>query len=713
LEEMEMKMRSIVVLLLLSVVIALVGGVTQARGNLTVWAPAWDMENWQAIEAMYEGRYNYNIEVENKGSLADIYQAVIASRVAGEVPDVVVVLQSSILPLHTNGVLRNMTGAADAWYGSGFTVVNFRGFSPGLFADRGFLVVGLNSDDDDSTTSAIGNLLSIAGEQMESGLYQYVPGEVDVLAMGKSNDDGYYNITDTISVLMAEVGIEGGPMEEEAIPNLGILPVKVNEGDELWLIGEVMRSYYYGDTVEDAGLNVIKCDCVFQPDDTLWATQWNLVTINWPDAWVVAKEIWDENPSPIAVAVIDCGLAHNHEDFEHIGSQWWGYQKGWNLVAGNNNPMDDQGHGTAVAGVIAAETNNNRKGIAGLARIKLIVIKAGKPKAPAGGGTQCCVTDRDFANAVEHARLLGAKIINYSFGGRATSPAERRAIRRATAHGILIVAPVGNDGVARCDWPARYNQVIAVSATTRTDTLWASSNFHARVELAAPGQDIPTTRWVAGATNRYWSPSGTSLAVPHVAAVAALVWYQHPKYSSSQVRQALQKTAVDLGAGGRDPSFGFGRIDAFAAVQYDTTTINWSSWKVPGQNRWEHDYVVYNRGQAPISGFKLCVSGAILSGSQILTEPNTANNHGGALHRDGGNMTIPEGWDWTIDGTCIMFTCPLSNLSERIMPGQHKVFKFLSKNSGRIAASAHIGWGRAQQDQRAWSSGTNTEFPAP
>ncbi|HEV2708507.1 MAG TPA: S8 family serine peptidase, partial [Pyrinomonadaceae bacterium] len=290
------------------------------------------------------------------------------------------------------------------------------------------------------------------------------------------------------------------------------------------------------------------------PDDTQFGQQWALrnegqsggtagADINAVTAW----QSTTGEPTTV-IAVIDSGIDFTHPDLS--GNQWTnpaerankhdddrnGYLNdlhGWDWVKETGEVRDEQGHGTAVAGVIAAQ-GNNRAGISGVMwRASLMNLRVLDAQ---GTG--------DVASAVEainYATLMGAQVINCSWGTDEPSQALRDAIRRATGRGIVVVAAAGNDGRdldAVGYYPAAFDlpNVIGVAATDSRDRLASWSNLGAtRVHVAAPGVDVLTTRMGGG----YQTLSGSSLAAPFVSGVAGLVKTQRPFLKADAAREAI------------------------------------------------------------------------------------------------------------------------------------------------------------------------------
>jgi thermitase len=228
------------------------------------------------------------------------------------------------------------------------------------------------------------------------------------------------------------------------------------------------------------------------------------------------------------------------------------------LVAGtnsheqSNNTADQFGHGTKMAGAVAARSNNGVgiAGVAGQSRIMPIRVTD-----RAGRATSASIA-KGIVWAVDH----GARVINVSLEGVVKNAAVRAAAEYAYNHGALVVAPSGNCGCV--DPTPESSYILSVSATDEADHVAAFSSTGAFVDLSAPGTNIPTTAMYG----LYLSDSGTSLASGLVAGVAALMFSANPTLTPAVVAQLLEATAFNPRGNGRDPGFGHGRVDAFAAV---------------------------------------------------------------------------------------------------------------------------------------------------
>jgi subtilisin family serine protease len=278
-------------------------------------------------------------------------------------------------------------------------------------------------------------------------------------------------------------------------------------------------------------------------NDELFASQWHLTAARVTEAWPTTAG------SPgIIVAVLDTGVDTDHPDLADAllpGGDTTATEAGWE---------DRHGHGTSVAGVIAAATNN-AQGVASVAPgVKLLPIRV----ADAAG----VATEWSIATGIALAVSEGAQVINISFAPESTEVGSliMQQAERARIEGALVIFAAGNTGqqVDR----AATDAALFVSATSEGDA-WANfSTYGSFVDVAAPGVSIQTTQ-MGGS---YGASSGTSLSTPIVSGVAALVWSLNPQFRPTTVRGVLLSTARDLGAAGDDIYYGAGLIDAKAAV---------------------------------------------------------------------------------------------------------------------------------------------------
>ncbi|MGZ4630650.1 MAG: S8 family serine peptidase [Oryzihumus sp.] len=297
------------------------------------------------------------------------------------------------------------------------------------------------------------------------------------------------------------------------------------------------------------------------PDDPLLPTQWNLgagtppgaqhprTTLDVPGAWDLT------HCAGVTVAVLDTGVDLDHPDLApHL-------LPGATFVNGTSSADDDQGHGTEVAGVIAAVTDNGT-GIAGVCpEGRLLPVKV----ADSGGHTDDDEGDVLVAAGLRWAVDHGARVISMSLGVLPT-PAMRGAVDYAHTHDVLVVAAVGNSGDSPNPWPAPADlpHVLAVGATDRGGERAAYSSAGPHDLVMAPGDGVPTTARGGG----YSEGGYTSIATPQVAGVAALVRSVRPDLGADQVSRVIEATATPLpGQPDWSPTSGYGLVDAAAAVR--------------------------------------------------------------------------------------------------------------------------------------------------
>lgn len=277
------------------------------------------------------------------------------------------------------------------------------------------------------------------------------------------------------------------------------------------------------------------------PDDGSYASEWHLQKIGAPAAWDVAAGAAD-----VIIAILDSGVDPHHPDLAAK------LVPGYNFWDNNTNTADVYGHGTAVAGTAAA-IGNNGIGVAGVAwQSRIMPIRV----TSTTGYASTSAVANGLTWAVDH----GARVMNVSFGGVAASSTITQAAKYVAGKGGVVVAAAGNCGCV--DSTADNPYIISVSATDQRDALasWSSSGNY--VDVAAPGVGILTTYNGGG----YGSASGTSFSSPITAGVVALMASASPALTPPDIERLLKANADDLGTGGWDASFGFGRINAFRAV---------------------------------------------------------------------------------------------------------------------------------------------------
>jgi len=247
------------------------------------------------------------------------------------------------------------------------------------------------------------------------------------------------------------------------------------------------------------------------------------------------------------VAVIDTGLDYSHRDLARSAGL------GFNVLQPHLPPYDDNGHGTHIAGTIAA--HNARSGMTGVAPDAVIhPVKAFDHNGSA--------SISDIVAGIEWSIEQGMHVINMSFGMRHNSKALREAIRKAYRAGIIIVASAGNDGKDRTDYPARYPEVISVGATTRRQSKLPMSNHGRHIDLYAPGEKVMST-WLQG---KYQVLSGTSMAAGYVSGAVALLLSLRQNLTPRQVKRLLKQSKSP--ASRTQGKARTGELHVFAAVQH-------------------------------------------------------------------------------------------------------------------------------------------------
>jgi len=280
------------------------------------------------------------------------------------------------------------------------------------------------------------------------------------------------------------------------------------------------------------------------PNDVLYKEyQWNLPTISTEKGWSVGR-----GSDSIIVGVLDTGVQTDHPDL--TGK----LVKGMNIVSEKDSPEDDVGHGTHVAGIIAAAVNNG-EGVAGMTWYnKVLPVKV---LDSSGAGSTYSV-----AQGVIWATDHGAKVINMSLGNYAEAQFLHDALKYAFDHDVVLVAASGNDNTERPGYPAAYPEVLAVAATDQKGNKASFSNYGKYIDVAAPGDAIASTY----PGSQYAALSGTSMASPHVAALAGLIRSINPELKNTEVMDIIRQTAKDIGEKGKDIYFGYGQIDVVKAL---------------------------------------------------------------------------------------------------------------------------------------------------
>lgn len=289
-------------------------------------------------------------------------------------------------------------------------------------------------------------------------------------------------------------------------------------------------------------------------DDTYRDQQWALNRLK-------AETVWQKSAGKgVVVAVIDTGVRAGHPDMPGR------VLKGWDFISSDNVANDPNGHGTHVAGIIAARSNNER-GIAGLAnQAKILPVRV----LDASGVGDTATVARGITYAVDK----GADVINLSLAGDQPDAQMQAAIAYAIQQGVVVVAAAGNSGCGQANsftpaYPAAYSGVIGVGATDRYDNIASYSNCGSYVDVVAPGSSIvsttvyrPDVALGCGYGISYCRLSGTSMATPYAAAAAAiLISRTKHRLGGAKVRSIMTAKADDIGAPGRDVNAGYGLVN--------------------------------------------------------------------------------------------------------------------------------------------------------
>jgi len=308
------------------------------------------------------------------------------------------------------------------------------------------------------------------------------------------------------------------------IPEIGVQIVNVPAGAAL----QTLTAYLNEPSVEYAEPDYL-VQVIGTPSDSGFSQQWGLTKIQAPAAWDVTT-----GSSSVKIAVLDTGIDQDHEDLAA------------KIVANQNfsdsTTVDDlYGHGTHVAGIAAAITNNG-VGVAGAGyNSSLMNVKV---LGDSGSGLYSWV-----ASGIIWAADNGAKVINMSLGGGSPSPTLEDAINYAWSRGVVLVAAAGNNGDSAHRYPAYYTNIISVAATSQNDAKASWSTYGTWVDVAAPGVSIYST--LPNHPNNlglnYGYLDGTSMAAPFVSGLAALVWTTNYGTSNADVRSKIEGRADPIG----------------------------------------------------------------------------------------------------------------------------------------------------------------------
>lgn len=284
-------------------------------------------------------------------------------------------------------------------------------------------------------------------------------------------------------------------------------------------------------------------------NDPNYNEQWYIHNSRVDEAWKLLK-----SKKEVRVAIVDTGVDYNHPDLKNKVLKELGY----NFINNSKDVMDDNWHGTHVAGIIAAETGNNIgiSGAAGFTNVKIIPIKALDQN---GQGSSDII-----AKGIRYAADKGADVINFSVGFSVKDAYISEAISYAKSKGAFIVVSSGNDNI-NCDntSPSGDEGAYTVASVDGGNNKSQYSNYGNSVKIAAPGEEILST--VPGGGYEY--RSGTSMAAPLAAAVVAMMKGENPDLTYKEIENILNTTALDVMTKGKDDGTGYGVLDAYRAVE--------------------------------------------------------------------------------------------------------------------------------------------------
>ena len=438
-------------------------------------------------------------------------------------------------------------------------------------------------------TAGTGGISGTVGVSVALARVQAKPGPISVASSVRripmnapvaAPDELLVKLKPGASLQAVDIHRQAGAIEVKRSRKTDITLVRITSGESLAAVQARYRSdprvayaepnyYRYSDSVSAVPAQVT-------PNDPLYPLQWHYANVNLPEAWTVTS-----GSALVVVAVIDKGILP-HPDLS--GS----IVPGFDFVDNDTNPAPtcsdpgDAGHGTHVAGIIAAVTNNN-SGVAGVnwggsGRTKIMPLRIFGPSSGI-----CVMTSARMIDAIEYAADHSARVINMSFGGPLNGPfsqAEQDAITYAHNTGVTLVASAGNDnGECSSRYPAAYTYVISVAGTTITNVKAPYSNFGGCVDLAAPSGDVSTdlngdgygdgvlsTFGSVADPTQYSFRDGTSAAAPHVAGLAALLIAKGVT-GPAAIESVMKSTATNLG-----PGLGAGLINAGAALGAPAST---------------------------------------------------------------------------------------------------------------------------------------------
>ncbi len=343
------------------------------------------------------------------------------------------------------------------------------------------------------------------------------------------------------------INVKHGVKEKDFISDINVHILTVPRTKT---VKEMINVYRKNPNVDYAEPDYI-LETLLTPNDPCYPGQWGLPAVSAPVGWDVTT-----GNASVIVAVVDSGVDSTHPDLQ--GKVIAGYD----FVNNDSDPSDDRGHGTKVAGIIAANTDN-RVGIAGINWNGKILSEKALDQYGYG-------LSSNIAKAITHATDNGAKVINLSLGGTSNSSTLKSAVDYAYNKGVTLVAAAGNSGDNTIFYPAGYSNVIAVGSVNIELLRSSFSSYGPHLDVVAPGELIYTTR----PNSEYVRSTGTSFSAPFVSALASLLLSLNQQLTPSQIQDIIQKTAKDAGDPGWDQFYGWGIMNIEASLKASSENVS-------------------------------------------------------------------------------------------------------------------------------------------
>lgn len=360
------------------------------------------------------------------------------------------------------------------------------------------------------------------------------------------------------------------------------------------------------------------------PDDIYYSQQWNLEYIN-------ASAAWDEGytGSGVRIAIVDSGVNITHEDFDGVT-----ILTGHNVLDDSTNVTDELGHGTFVAGVIAAKRDNGI-GIAGITDEAAIVpIKCFSDSKV----TSASYIIEGIYTAVDS---YGCQVVNLSLGLERDMLSLRECVDYAESQGVLIVSAAGNSGGTEVLYPAIYDNVVGVGSVSRNGQVSGFSNHNESVCVVAPGEEIIS---LSESGNGYSRGSGTSYSVPHISAMAVIAKCIDPDITASEFKSALIESAQDLGEPGYDEYYGYGSVDIDKLIEAVQANNEGTTEYTDIAGHWGESYIEYVTKEGLFNGMSATQFGPDLNMSRAMAVTVLSRMYGGSISGLTQNFSdVPDG----------------------------------------------------------------------